>query len=201
MFSRLHHVAYRCKDAQRTVEFYTKVLGLKYVAGLLPPEGRSPSWPLLKEGQKPSTVFAEPNDSLHIFFELGDGSYLAFFDVDAPPEPEDTTPWWVKHIAFEVPGMEFMLAAKRRLEEHGVEVLGPKDHHICQSIYFYDPDGHRLEMAVRTEVPGMWDQMEKEAPAKLAEWNKRKKQWKSDVLPPPVTAGMPAGQVRVKENA
>ena len=41
MFQRLHHIAYRCRDAQRTVDFYTKVIGLKYVAGLVPPESVS----------------------------------------------------------------------------------------------------------------------------------------------------------------
>ena len=46
MFGRLHHVAYRCRDAQRTVDFYTRVIGLKYVAGLMPPENNKPTWPL-----------------------------------------------------------------------------------------------------------------------------------------------------------
>ena len=57
MFQRLHHIAYRCHDAQRTVDFYTKVIGLKYAAGLLPPESRSaPSWPLNEPGQPPRVL-------------------------------------------------------------------------------------------------------------------------------------------------
>lgn len=194
MFQRLHHIAYRCRDAQRTVDFYTNVVGLKYVAGILPPDGRRPTWPLNRPDGSRGVVHADPAASLHIFFELGDGSYLAFFDVDAPEEADDPTPWWVKHIAFEVPGMAYMLEAKKRLEAHGIEVLGPKEHGICQSIYFHDPDGHRLEMAVRTEVPGMWDRLAAEAPAKLAEWNRRKAAWARD-LPAPVTAGAPAGSL------
>jgi catechol 2,3-dioxygenase-like lactoylglutathione lyase family enzyme len=177
MFQRLHHIAYRCRDAQRTVEFYTRVVGLKYVAGLMPPETRvAPSWPLNEPGQPPRKVVGEPADSIHIFFELGDGSYLAFFDVASEPdEPPDTSPWWVKHIAFETESLERLAAAKARLERHGVQVLGPKDHDFCQSIYFMDPDGHRLEITVRTEQADSWDKLAAEAPRKLAEWNERKR--------------------------
>jgi len=196
MFQRLHHLAYRCRDAQRTVDFYTKVLGLKYVAGLLPPETRStPTWPLNEPGQPKRKVVGEPADSIHIFFELGDGSYLAFFDVaSAPEEAEDITPWWVKHVAFETDSMEKLLAAKARLEAHGVQVLGPKDHDLCQSIYFMDPDGHRLEIALRTETANTWKDLAAEAPAKLAEWNalkKRKYGKATEALPASVPA-MPA---------
>ena len=176
MFQRLHHIAYRCRDAQRTVDFYTQVVGLKYVAGLLPPESRSsPTWPLNEPGRPARKVVGEPADSIHIFFELGDGSYLAFFDVaSAPDENPDAAPWWVKHIAFETDSMAKLLAAKARLEKHGVQVLGPKDHDFCQSIYFMDPDGHRLEITVRTEQPDSWDKLAAEAPRTLQEWNERK---------------------------
>jgi len=63
---------------------------------------------------------------------------------------------------------------KRRLVEAGYEVLGPKDHDFCQSIYFFDPDGHRLEMAVRTEAAGQLDRMAADASGELAAWNARK---------------------------
>jgi catechol 2,3-dioxygenase-like lactoylglutathione lyase family enzyme len=173
MFARLHHVAYRCRDAQRTVDFYTRVVGLKYVAGLLPPEDSNPSWPLNETGEPPRKVVGEAADSIHIFFELGDGSYLAFFDVaSSPEEAEDpATPWWVKHIAFEVPDMKALAEGKARLEAHGVQVLGPKDHGMCQSIYFMDPDGHRLEMTVRTETADTWKDLAADAPAELRKWN------------------------------
>ena len=55
MFQKLHHVAYRCRDAQETVEFYTKVLGLKYAAGHQSPEGARP--------------YGEEVDLIHIFFD------------------------------------------------------------------------------------------------------------------------------------
>ena len=176
MFQRLHHVAYRCRDAQRTVDFYTKIIGLKYVAGLVPPETRSsPSWPLNEPGQPPRKVIGEPADSIHIFFELGDGSYLAFFDVPGPEDEPERTPWWVKHIAFETQTMEKLRAAKQRLEAHGVQVLGPKDHDFCQSIYFMDPDGHRLEMTIRTETADTWRKLAADAPKELVKWNELKK--------------------------
>jgi catechol 2,3-dioxygenase-like lactoylglutathione lyase family enzyme len=177
MFHCLHHVAYRCRDAQRTVDFYTRVVGLEYVAGLLPPEDSNPTWPLNEPGRPPRKVVGEPADSIHIFFKLGDGSYLAFFDVaSSPEESEDpATPWWVKHIAFETQDMGKLLAAKKRLEAHGVQVLGPKDHDLCQSIYFMDPDGHRLEIAVRTEKADTWSKLAAEAPGELEKWNALKK--------------------------
>jgi glyoxylase I family protein len=120
MFQKLHHLAYRCRDAQETVEFYTKVLGLKYAAGEQSPEGARP--------------YGEEVDLIHIFFECGDGSYIAFFDLPSslPMQADPNTPSWVNHIAFEAPSMETLLEGKRRLEAAGVDVLGPKDHSFCQ---------------------------------------------------------------------
>ena len=192
MFQRLHHIAYRCRDAQRTVDFYTKVIGLKYAAGLVPPESvSSPSWPLNEPGQPPRKVVGEPADSIHIFFELGDGSDLAFFDVPGPEDEPERTPWWVKHIAFETQSMDKLRAAKQRLEAHGVQVLGPKDHDLCQSIYFMDPDGHRLEITVRTETADTWKRLEADAPANLEQWNALKKR-KYGQSPAPLPENVPA---------
>jgi len=176
MFARLHHIAYRCRDAQRTVDFYTKVVGLNYVAALVPPENTRLSWPLNEPGRPPRKVVDGASDSIHIFFELGDGSYLAFFDVPGGgDDSQDPTPWWVKHIAFEVADMKTLTEGKKRLEAHGVQVLGPKDHGMCQSIYFMDPDGHRLEMTVRTEQADTWQQLAGDAQKELARWNELKK--------------------------
>jgi lactoylglutathione lyase len=195
MFQRLHHIAYRCSDAQRTVDFYTKVIGLKYVAGLMPPESvSSPSWPLNEPGKPPRKVVGAPADSIHIFFELGDGSYLAFFDVPGPEDEPERTPWWVKHIAFETDSMEKLVAAKQRLEKHGVQVLGPKDHDLCQSIYFMDPDGHRLEITVRTETADTWPRLEADAAANLKNWNalKKRKYGQSPAALPESVPAMPS---------
>src|SRR5438270_3596600 len=195
MFERLHHIAYRCRDAQRTVDFYTEVVGLKYVAGLMPPENTRLSWPLNEAGKPPRKVVDGASDSIHIFFELGDGSYLAFFDVaSSPQEKEDpATPWWVKHIAFETDSMEKLVAAKARLEAHGVQVLGPKDHDFCQSIYFMDPDGHRLEITVRTEEPDTWRELAAAAPGELAKWDElKRRKYGHQPAPGGKIAAMPA---------
>ena len=73
---RLHHVAYRCKDAQETSDFYTKVLGLKYAMAI-------------SDDKVPST--GEESPYMHIFFQMDDGSYVAFFEVpDSPPMQFDS---------------------------------------------------------------------------------------------------------------
>ena len=127
-------------------------------------------------GQPTRKVVGEQSDSIHIFFELGDGSYLAFFDVPAAgDDSDDPTPWWVKHIAFEVADMKALTEGKKRLEAHGVQVLGPKEHGMCTSIYFMDPDGHRLEMAVRTEQADTWQKLERNATKELQRWNELKR--------------------------
>jgi lactoylglutathione lyase len=71
--------------------------------------------------------------------------------------------------------MEELLAAKKRLQDMGIEVLGPADHHICQSIYFHDPSGHRLELAFPTETPTMITAMQDAAPTMLEQWDKTKR--------------------------
>ena len=196
MFGRLHHVAYRCRDAQATVDFYTKVVGLEYVAGLSGPENKSASWPLHEAGAPPRKVLATPADAIHIFFKLGDGSYLAFFDVASSPQEvaDRNTPWWINHIAFETADMQSLRSAKARLEAHGVQVLGPKDHDFCQSIYFFDPNGHRLEVTVRTEQASTWPKLIDEAPKELERWNafKARKYGHRPVAAPAAIPAMPS---------
>ena len=62
--SRIHHVAYRCKDAKETVEFYQRVLGMDYVTAFA-------------EDHVPSTGAYDPY--MHIFLDAGGGNVLAFF--------------------------------------------------------------------------------------------------------------------------
>ena len=63
---------------------------------------------------------------------------------------DENTPQWVQHIAFQLEDESALLAAKDELEAHGIEVLGPTDHGIIQSIYLFDPNGHRLELTTVT---------------------------------------------------
>lgn len=163
MLQGLHHVAYRCLDAAETVEFYTNVLGLKFAHAIA-------------QDRVPSTQAFSPH--LHIFFEMGDGSYLAFFELAAAPQPlrDPNTPDWVQHLALEVADEAALLEGKRRLAERGIAVVGPTDHGFCKSIYFFDPSGHRMEMTANTEQTGDRDRFAAHAPAILAEWEARKRQ-------------------------
>ena len=157
----LHHFAWRCRDAEETRRFYEDLLGL-------------PLAHLIRADNVPST--GELCPYVHIFFQLRDGSYIAFFDLgdDTAAEPSPNTPAWVNHIAFEVGATEELLAAKARLEAAGVEVLGVTDHHFVNSIYFFDPNGIRLELTVRVDPPGYMAEKMASAHAEIAAWSTEK---------------------------
>lgn len=130
---RLHHFAWRCRDAGETRAFYEDVLGL-------------PLTHVIRADTVPST--GEHTPYVHLFFELQDGSCVAFFDLgdDQAAQPSPNTPAWVNHLALKVGSLASLQAAKRRLEEAGVDVLGVTDHGFVRSIYFFDPNGIRLEL-------------------------------------------------------
>jgi catechol 2,3-dioxygenase-like lactoylglutathione lyase family enzyme len=130
---KLNHFAYRCRDAEETRHFYEDILGL-------------PLAHVIRADHVPST--GEYSPYTHIFFQMGDGSYIAFFDLgdDTAAEPSPNTPSWVNHIALEVPSRRDLLEAKAKLAANGVEVLGVTDHHFVRSIYFFDPNGLRVEL-------------------------------------------------------
>lgn len=159
---RIHHVAYRCRDAKETVEFYQKNLDMDFLLAIA-------------EDEVPST--GEPDPYMHLFLDAGNGNVLAFFELPNQDEMDrdQNTPEWVQHIAFEVADMGALLAAKERLEAAGIEVLGPTEHTIFKSIYFFDPNGHRLELATNTAKPGMLEELKRVAPAMLEEWSQTKK--------------------------
>lgn len=159
---RIHHVAYRCNDAKETVDFYQNLLGMEFQLAIA-------------ENEVPSTK--EPDPYMHVFLEAGPDNVLAFFELPNSPKMgrDINTPEWVQHIAFEVDSMDELLAAKAKLEAAGVEVLGPVNHTIFKSIYFFDPNGHRMELAAKTAEPGMMKELKRVAPAMLDEWSKTKK--------------------------
>jgi glyoxylase I family protein len=133
----LHHYAYRCRDAEETRHFYEDILGLPLAAAVT-------------HDHVPST--GEFSPYYHIFFEMSDGSYIAFFDLldgqGSAPDPD--TPAWVNHLALEVESLEALETYKKRLQDAGVDVLGIVDHKWFNSIYFFDPNGIRLELVQRT---------------------------------------------------
>ena len=160
--SRIHHAAYRCKDAKETVEWYAKNLNMDFVLAIA-------------EDLVPSTKAPDPY--MHIFLDAGGGNVLAFFELPNSPEMgrDENTPAWVQHIALEVDSMETLLAAKAKLEANGVDVLGPTNHTIFKSIYFFDPNGHRLELAANTSTPEMMSKLDEVKWDMINEWSQTKR--------------------------
>lgn len=157
---KLNHLAYRCRDAEETRHFYEDILGL-------------PLAHVIREDHVPST--GEYCPYVHLFFKMADGSYIAFFDLGdgKATTPDPATPAWVNHVAWTVPSLEVLRRYKERLAAAGIEVLGPTDHGFVQSIYFFDPNGVRLELTCWTEDEAYMKAREAEAHAKLAAWTTR----------------------------
>ena len=160
--SGIHHVAYRCKNAKQTVEWYGKYLGMDFVLAIA-------------EDEVPSTK--EPDPYMHVFLNAGGGNILAFFELPTKPEmgADQNTPQWVQHLAIKVDSMDDLLAAKARLEADDIKVIGPVNHTLFQSIYFFDPNGHRLELAFSTNTPEMDSKLDAVKWDMLNEWDETKK--------------------------
>ena len=160
---KIHHVAYRCKDAKETVEWYGKYLNMDFVLAIA-------------ENQVPSTK--EPDPYMHVFLDAGHGNILAFFELPTKPEMgrDPNTPIWVQHIAFKVKDREELIKFKEHLEAKGVEVLGVTDHSIFHSIYFFDPNGHRVELACPDpDEAAMLKKLDAVKWDMLEEWSKTKR--------------------------
>ena len=158
---RILHVAYRCKDAKETVDWYGRVLGMKYKNAF-------------SEDHVPSTGAYDPY--MHVFLDCGGGNVLAFFELPNQPamSRDLQTPEWVQHLAFEVSDLEILLAAKDHIQGQGIDVLGPTFHGIFKSIYFFDPNGHRLELACNIGTTEQYAELERVAPLMLDEWSQTK---------------------------
>ncbi|WGS51746.1 VOC family protein [Paraburkholderia sp. D15] len=156
----LHHVAYRCRDAEDTRRFYEDILGLPLVH-------------LIRLDTVPST--GERCPYVHVFFELGDGSCVAFFDLGdgEASTPSANTPPWVQHLALEVADLAALDTAKQRLVEARIDVTGPTDHGFVKSIYFRDPNGVRLELTAKT-IPSLDHDAPADAHRALQEWTREK---------------------------
>lgn len=158
---RIHHVAYRCKDAKETVDWYKEMLNMELTVAIA-------------ENEVPSTK--EPDPYMHIFLDSGMGNVLAFFEIPNSPDMgrDQNTPIWVQHIALEVESVDSLVSAKEDLESKGVEVLGPVNHGVFKSIYFFDPNGHRLELAANTGTQEQMAELKRVAPLMIEEWAETK---------------------------
>ncbi|MFC7518065.1 VOC family protein [Herbaspirillum sp. GCM10030257] len=157
----LHHFAWRCRDAEETRRFYEDLIGMRLVH-------------VIKADHVPST--GEYCPYVHIFFEMADGSNIAFFDLGdgQTAQPSQNTPPWVNHIALRLSSLEELAVMKRRLEDAGVDVVGVTDHHFVRSIYFFDPNGFRMEFTVPVGSPEQHREYEAAAHAKINEWTREK---------------------------
>ena len=164
---QLHHYAYRAKDAEETRHFYEDILGL-------------PLFHIIQSDIVPST--GEYCPYTHFFFRLQDGSFIAFFDLgdDQAALPSANTPLWVNHISFRVNTVLELQDMKARLEAEGVAVLGVTDHHIFKSIYFFDPNGVRLELTAQLADDVHMQKESGNVHARLAEWTARKEVWRAE---------------------
>ncbi len=132
MLRKLHHSAYRCRDSEETRQFYEDFLGLRLAGSLQINE--------TKTGRETSV--------LHTFYEMEDGSYLAFFEDPETPFEFKQQRDFDLHIALEVePSVLQPMLEKGRAE--GFETRGIADHDFIHSIYFRDPNGYVIELTAR----------------------------------------------------
>jgi catechol 2,3-dioxygenase-like lactoylglutathione lyase family enzyme len=160
MIRKLHHAAYRCRDSEETRGFYEDFLGLKLAGTLEIGETKS--------GRKTRT--------LHTFYELGDGSYIAFFEAPDMAFDFKAQHDFDLHIAFEVDAatLDAMLAKGRAA---GIETRGVSDHRFIRSIYFRDPNGYVIELTAKTAGHDRaMDPAVNEARVKLDRWQDAKRQ-------------------------
>ncbi|MGW8270861.1 MAG: VOC family protein [Burkholderiales bacterium] len=158
MIRKLHHNAYRCRDSEATRKFYEDFLGMRLAEAFEIKETKS--------GRKTST--------LHSFYELDDGSYLAFFEApDMPFEFKDQHDFDL-HIALEV-DMQTLHRMFEKGKAAGMETRGISDHGFIDSIYFRDPSGYVIELTAKK--PGheaAMDPTKNGARTKLDHWQAAK---------------------------
>ena len=133
----LHHAAYRCRDSEETRAFYEDFLGLPLTNALAIGE----------------TMTGREAQVLHTFFEMADGSCLAFFEEPEAPFDFKAQRDFDLHIALEV-SRETLLEMFEKGKAAGIETRGISDHGFIDSIYFRDPNGYVIELAAAKEGSG-----------------------------------------------
>jgi len=158
MLKGLHHNAYRCRDSEETRQFYSDFLGL----------------PLVNAFQIRETKSGRATKTLHSFYQLDDGSCLAFFEAPDMPFDFKKQHDFDLHIALEVSPEDLQtMFAKGRAA--GMETRGVSDHEFIDSIYFRDPNGYVIELtAKRPEHDAYMDQAARSARTELDTWQSEK---------------------------
>ena len=133
MIRGLHHNAYRCRDSEETRRFYEGFLGLP-LAGTL---------------EITETKTGRAAEVLHTFYQLDDGSYLAFFEAPGKDFDFKAQHDFDLHIALEV-APETLEPMRLKGIAAGIETRGPSDHGFIHSIYFRDPNGYVIELTAKT---------------------------------------------------
>jgi catechol 2,3-dioxygenase-like lactoylglutathione lyase family enzyme len=141
MLRGVHHLALCTDDMKATTDFYADVVGMPLVHVMKVPPGL---------GVGPGNRGNPPYEEIrHYFFDMGNDSLLAFFEIPkgAQPAANRNAIGAMQHCAFVVSPRRFC-EIEDRLKMHGIDYLGP----IPQmpglvGIYFYDPNGIRLEFA------------------------------------------------------
>lgn len=181
----LNHYARVTHDVAATADFYGRILGMEIASTIL-------------DDHVPSTGDDFPY--FHIFFRMGDGSTMAFFEcADLPPAAKSTHPAYdvFDHIALEVKDSKVLAHWKNWLVSQGVKVLGPVDHKgIIQSIYFHDPNGYRLELT--TPIDPQWNRHTSQGQEDLRLWVETKR--KAQETGQDVTAALVDLIRRIKEQ-
>jgi catechol 2,3-dioxygenase-like lactoylglutathione lyase family enzyme len=134
MIKGLHHNAYRCRDSEETRKFYEDFLGL----------------PLVNAFEISETKSGRKTRVLHSFYQMDDGSCLAFFEAPGQPFEFKAQHDFDLHIALEVPRavLEPMMDKGQKA---GIETRGISDHGFIDSIYFRDPNGYVIELTARRD--------------------------------------------------
>ena len=128
----LHHNAYRCRDSAETRAFYEDFLGL----------------PLVHTIEIGRTKTGRETRALHTFYRLDDGSHLAFFETADLPFEFKAQHDFDLHIALEV-APESLRTMLHKGRDAGLDVRGPSDHGMIDSIYFRDPNGYVIELCAK----------------------------------------------------
>ena len=117
---KLGHIVLKVRDAQQAKDFYTRVLGLQ--------------------------VAYEDRQHGMVFLSFGTEHHeLALFQLATGEPPQAAQPG-VHHIAWQLGSFAELQAAHRELVELGIPVEATVEHNVTRSVYFFDPDGNRVEL-------------------------------------------------------